>query len=370
MFKQETETIIKAITQRIGQSPGDVVAIKDILAADIPHPVKIFFRADIEAMLLSELQRHRKSSRFNFAHHEVQSLQQQINSILVLSYTLSRKEFEQRLVDAVHMMINYLIRPQWTLTSILFEKDQNISWQALISLLRYFGPYEYLRDIITHYLKEKQTASISKEEFKSLVWRVDGEYIKRKSGNELARVMSPIYDFLDYQNKTGNNSILIKALIRFFEDKGLAMVLPRLEGEIAQGKTGLTQRELGELLEDVRRTLGAFTVEKLEVEHKDLIERHADGYHESKSEHEQPISKLDFGTAISEIDKRKFIRKIFRHDEQAYSSELKSLSGITTWKQASKFIDEIFIKHDVDPYSSEATRFIEVIFEQYHPKSK
>ncbi|MBI4810482.1 MAG: hypothetical protein HY800_03395 [Ignavibacteriales bacterium] len=75
-------------------------------------------------------------------------------------------------------------------------------------------------------------------------------------------------------------------------------------------------------------------------------------------------------SSISESEKRKFIKKIFKQDEEAYTSALNSMRELSTWKQASKSIDEIFIKYDVDPYSSEATRFIEVMFEQYHPKSR
>ncbi|MDI6765793.1 MAG: hypothetical protein QME52_03100 [Bacteroidota bacterium] len=368
MFEQETTDIIKAILSRIPQTSGGSIGIKDILAADIPHPIKTFFRSDVEAMLLSELQHHHKGSRFSFDHPEIQSLQQQINSILVLHYKLKWKEYNQRVDDAVHMIINYLIRPQWALTNAIFEKEQSISSHSLISLLRYFGPYEYLREIITHYLSEKKIASIKKDEFKSLVWKVDGEFIRRKSGDELAKMMSPIFDFFDYPNKTSNNSIMIKALIKFFEDKGLTMVLPRFEGEIVQGKTEMNRHELSELLEDVRRTLGAFQVEKIEFEQTELIEKSHNI--NSDTAPRDGTLKLDLLSSISESDKRKFIKKIFKQNEDAYTSALKSMAELLTWKQASKSIDEIFIQYDVDPYSSEATRFIEVLFEQYHPKSR
>ena len=368
MFEHETEIIIGAIIQRIPQSTGDAIALKDILAADIPHPIKSFFRADVEAMLLSELRQHHKGSRFNFNHHEVRSFQEQINSILVLNYIFNKKEFLQRVDDAVHMMINYLIRPHWTLVNMIFEKEQSISSNALAGLMRYFGPYEYIREIITQYISEKKITIISKEDFKSLVWKVDGGYISRKSGDELSKVLSPMFDFFDFPNKTGANSILLKAIIKYFEDKGLMMVMPRLEGEIAQGKLEINRRELSELLEDVRRTLGSFKVEKIEIEQKDLIEPSTDTSLESISDQPKVINKLNLESSINESDKRKFIKKIFKHDEKDYGSALQSLSGLTSWKQASKFIDEIYIKHDIDPYSTEATRFIEVIFNRYHPK--
>jgi len=366
VFEKETTEIIRTIIERTPQTSSGVVSVKDILAADIPYPIKTFFRADVEAMLLSELHHHRKNSRFFFDHPEVQNLQQQINSILVLHYQFKWNEYEQRVDEAVHMMINYLIRPQWTLTNVIFEKENTISSYSLKNLLKYFRPYEYLREIIIHYLSEKKIASIKKDEFKSLIWKGDGEYIRRKSGDELAKIMSPIFDFFDYPNRTGNKAILIKALIKFFEDKGLVMILPRLEGDIAQGKTELTLNELSDLLEDYRRTLGSFQVEKIEVEQTDLIVKSEENKTDSTDVVQSQMH--DFLSSISESDRRKFIKKIFNQDEEAYISALKSIEKLPTWKEASKNIDEIFIKYDVDPYSSEATRFIEVLFEQYHPK--
>ena len=128
MFEHETELIIDAVRQRVprGGSESNSVVLKDILAADIPHPLKTFFRADVEMVLEDELQRHRKGSRFNFHHPEVQSLQKQISSILVLHYGYPLNEFNKRLEDTVHLMINYLIRPQWSLNNVLFEKEKTI----------------------------------------------------------------------------------------------------------------------------------------------------------------------------------------------------------------------------------------------------
>ena len=75
----------------------------------------------------------------------------------------------------------------------------------------------------------------------------------------------------------------------------------------------------------------------------------------------------DISGAIQEGEKRKFIRKIFKQEEAMFDEAVRQLSGMPGWKEASRFIDEIFIRNDVDPYSGEAERFIEIVFQQYHP---
>lgn len=376
MFEHETDLIITSIRQR---TPGnnEVIAIKDILAADIPHAIKTFFRADVQTMLTEELEKYQTNSRFRYDHHEVQSLQTQINSILVLHYSYKHKEYLQRLSDIVHLMVNYLIRPQWTLTNALFEREQSISYSAVLHFLNYFGPYEYLRDIIIRYIHDKCISTVTKDEFALLIWRVDGEYIKRKSGDELARVLFPLYDFFDFPKKSGNNTLPIKALMKYFEDKGLTAVLSHLEGILAQGITEMNRKELGEMLEDIRRTSGAFEAEKKvnTAEIKSDTTPVIQVQHQTKDERlpppeavQKPSTSPSSSVMIDDGDRRRFVKKIFKHDESGYLAAIETLNTFSSWKQASTYIDEIFIQNDIDPYSSEAKRFIEVVYQRYYPR--
>ena len=319
MFEQETELIITTVQQRtIANQPA--IAIKDILAADIPYPLKTFFRADVESMLHDELQRYRKTSRFNFDHPEIHSLQNQMNSVLVLHFSFERTEFLRRLSDTVHLIINYLVRPQWTLTNVIFEKDASVSSNTLLRMLRHFGPYEYMKDIIARYVQDKTIPSFTREEFSSFLWKVEGEYVRRKAGDELARILSPLYEFLDYPKNTGNKPLPIKALVRYFEDKGITAVLHRLEGESIQGKHDLGCHELGHLLEDVRRTSGAFEVEKMvEQPIGDSILTQAIEQTQTKNQQTKGVSTLFFNTSadstrmlvLDDSDRRRFVKKIF-----------------------------------------------------------
>ncbi len=367
MFEQETDTIIASILQRVTVRE-ETVAVKDILASDIPYCVKTFFRADVESMLLAELQSYHKSSRFDHGNPEVRSLQDQINSVLVLHHSFPREDFSRRLHDAVHLLVNYHVRPQWTLSGVLFERDPSISAQALLALLRYFSPYDYLREIIARYVREKGIASFAARDFTQLMWKADGEFIRRKTGTELARITTPLFEFLDYPKNTGCKALPIRSLVKFFEDKGLTSATSQLEGELLQGKTELRARELENILEDVRRTCGAFEVHKVDRDQPGLSMPSGGSVQEAprSGAGTEPARLIEF--TVEENDRRRFVKKIFLQDEEAFDAALRSLGARPSWKEASKFIDEIFIRNDINPYSSEAKRFIEVIFGQYHPK--
>jgi hypothetical protein len=71
---------------------------------------------------------------------------------------------------------------------------------------------------------------------------------------------------------------------------------------------------------------------------------------------------------IGEGDRRRFIKKIFNQDESSFSSAVDTIGTLASWKEASKFIDQILIRNDVDPYSTEAERFVEIISQQFQPR--
>jgi len=376
VLEQETERIVEAVGQRsIGAA--DAVALKDILAADIPQAVKTFFRSDVEAMLHEEHRAAMKRTRFNMDHPDVRSAQSQLHSAMVLHFTFSRKEYLDRLADAVHLLTNYLVRPRWTLTGVVFEKDTAITLEALKRLLLYFAPYDYLRDVLLRYSEDRNITTFTREEFSAILLKIDAAYVKRKSGAELANTLLPLYEFFDFPRNTGKNAMPLKALIRFFEDKGLTDVLTRLEGELAQGLQELPAASLGEILEDVRQTTGQFNVEKTEPKPAEPPDGETAGVRDPSSAGPAPAGAPDppperktipdLSSAIPDHEKRRFVRRIFREEEEQFTEAVAALSRMAGWKEASKHIDEIFIANDVDPYSADAERFTEIVFNQFHP---
>jgi hypothetical protein len=363
VLELETDQIVGVIGQKtIAQAPS--ISLKEVLASDAHPAVRAFFRADVEAMLLEEYRASVRTSRFNHDHADVKSAQAGLNSALVLHYVFQRKEYLSRLADAVRLLANFLVRPQWTLTGVVFEKDPAISVESLRRLLNYFAPYGYLKEVIFRYAADRKVSAFTREEFSTLLWKIDAALVRRKSGQELADILLPLYEFFDYPRNTAKNAVPVKALIKFFEDKGLTDVQTRLEGEMAQGLDGLTLESLAPILDDVRTTSSGFTAERTELKPPEQPASDAGrGDQGTAAGRGGP----DIATAIQDGEKKKFIRKIFKQEDAKYDEAVRELSAMPGWKEASRYIDEIFIRNDVDPYSGEAERFIEIVFQQFHP---
>jgi hypothetical protein len=370
VLERETDTIVEVVAQRaIGQAAS--ISLRDVLASDAHPAVRAFFRADVEAMLLEEYRAASRTSRFNHEHPDVKTAQASLNSALVMHYVFQRKEFLARLADAVRLLANYLVRPQWTLTGVVFEKEPAISVESLGRLMNYFSPYGYVKEVLFRYAADKKVSAFTKEEFSTLLWKIDAALVRRKTGRELCEVLAPLYEFFDYPRAGGKNAVPVKALIKFFEDKGLTDVQTRLEGELAQGLDGLTLDALAPILEDVRRTSGEFRAERTEQKPAEPPASPAPGGAGAPAGNSAPApggrAGQGIAAAIQEGERKKFIRRIFRQEDAKYDEAIRELSAMPGWKEASRYIDEIFIRNDVDPYSGEAERFIEIVFQQFHP---
>ncbi len=370
VLESETEHIIGVIARNtIGQAGS--ISLREILAADGIPAVKTFFRTDVEGMLLEEHRAALKQSRFNHDHPDVKNAQVQLHSAMVMHFVFTRKEYIARLTDAVQVLANYLVRPQWTLTGVVFEKEPAVSIESLRRLLQHFSPYEYFKDVIFRYAGDKKITAFTKEEFSTLLWKIDGAFVRRKTGQEIADALIPLFEFFDYPKNAGKNPMPARALIKYFEDKGLTDAQTRLEGELAQGLTEITAAALAAILEDVRRASGEFTVERIEAKtagtSAGALEAPPPDAPTPAAHDAAPQPGPDLSTVIQEGEKRKFIRKIFKQEDARFDEAVRQLSQMAGWKEASRYIDEIFIRNDVNPYSGEAERFIEIVFQQYHP---
>lgn len=372
MFENDIDRINRLIIKStIGNS--DKISVKEILASEIPLVLRTLIRVDVEQKLHEELQNIHIHSRFDFSHPEVVSLQNQMNSFLVLNYYFEKDEYSELVNDSVHLMLNYLIRPQWTLKNFIFDKTNQVSSDEIFRALKHFGAFEYLKEIIKRILIERNIKLIDKEEFKKLIWKCDKEFIRRKDGHQLAQITKAIYDFVNYGKGNLQKTLPTKGLIKFFEDKGLTMVIERLSIELQRNVQEISYEDLSLILEDLRRNKGSFEPEYLlakEIKQQSssmeplltTTEQTSNETQYKKDSELEPLEKL-----ISESDHRRFLKKIFKKDEDVYNQAIAELNKMTSWKQSSVYIDEIFILNEIDPYIPEAVRFTEVVYKRFFP---
>lgn len=73
----------------------------------------------------------------------------------------------------------------------------------------------------------------------------------------------------------------------------------------------------------------------------------------------------DLRTLIDDDARKKFIKKLFRRNDPEYERALDALNAIQTWKEASAYIDSLFLRHGVDPYAKPAISFTDAVYSRF-----
>jgi hypothetical protein len=94
---------------------------------------------------------------------------------------------------------------------------------------------------------------------------------------------------------------------------------------------------------------------------------------EEEKEEDVPAEEViqqygDLLQAISASDQKKYAKKLFKRNDDTVMRALTVLNGKPTWREASEYIDDLFIKHDVDMYSRIAVQFTDDIYKRYLPR--
>lgn len=71
-------------------------------------------------------------------------------------------------------------------------------------------------------------------------------------------------------------------------------------------------------------------------------------------------------TYFSPDAKEKVMSKIFRDDEEDYQRSIALIDRAKDWKQASIYLDALFMRRKVDPYSKTAIRLTDAVYARFH----
>lgn len=412
IFESEIELIMNAVRSRtIGEAES--IRLRDILHADLHPALKAYFKARVWQLLQQERQTEVRSKRFPYGLPEIMRLQDQTDILLVYNYVFGQHDFALMLDHAVHFQFNFLCRPQWTLLNFIFENQRRRPTSDIRRKLEYCADYAYCTEIIKRYIDERGLAELTYEEFSDLLEKLDQEIVARHSSVELALMTRPILRFIDTAREhvdrpLADSTIPINAAIVFFEDKKLNDIKERLEAERdGNSITEVSLRQLANVIEKVRT--GNDAAEAVFPEDHPEEQPSSAPPEDVKPEVEAPPEKpkppvkifsdfeedlpvitpevariqktvgepiamdesagalVNLQSLFSPSEEKTFIRKVFNKDELLFREALDRLNMMADWREASKYLQDMYITNDVDPFSDEAILFTDKVQRRFLP---
>ncbi len=418
MLDQIIENIIRKIRAEVVQPNMEQIPLAYIMTRNIPDSVKHFFDQEVELWLREEAEKFTTNDRFDYEMPEVRVLIDKIFDILKQTATFHITVFNRLLERAIKLEARYLITPHRTLTQFLFKDKNTITTMEVYDMLKYFDKFLYYKDALTDYFNLKYLREISEPQFRELIRAIDQQVFEKSPVETTLQMVKTIVDFLNEGRETPTDTIPLNILKEAFADRDLQDYVHILETEMRAGTEVVNLEDLEKMLRsgkalvelqaaaaapvsavldeiaDIEEHRPAVEVEAIEVketvevpvsepvvEEEDLEEEEEDETVPAGATAADQLAQVvaekikgekleDLHSLITKKQRKKFIKKVFRKDEERYMTFVDLLNRTPDWKQASALIDDYFFETGINPYSKEALEFSDLVYSRYFPKDR
>jgi hypothetical protein len=395
MLEREIELVIDRITERT-ISRRDAIMLREVLASDIPRPVKVYLRSEVVRWLHADLRSAPRYGRVNRNAPGLEQLTLAFLRSLADAYQFSRTDFISIIDDAVHFVQSYACRPQWTLQNFVFDRATVLPVDEVLARLEYTYDYAYFKRLIARVIAQWKWREVRLDDFRLLVTRIDAQIVKQHSPEELAMLTKPIYDFVTQSDSSAHRAITVEPLLVFFEDKHLLNLKGHIEAVCRiRGRSELTMSELGTFIGDValkspegtitpdRETLygapegGSPEGEGISEAQMTIVDAEIAAGGGADAQESDPLADTptapplpapglpDLAKMIPSKSRTKFIRKIFKKDGDYYSAVIAELNAAATWQDASAYLRDFFALNKLDPFAEVVVEFTDFVHSRY-----
>ena len=230
MFEKEIKFIGDFCFNKV-RNLGNVFTLDKIIASGI-HPAIIqYVSAELDYMIYSDRRKLLQQSYFDYTGKEISDHFKKISNEIKRSKKISLEDAKKLIFQAVSFNINYLVRPKWSLTKLIFNDQPVISVEEMKMMLNYLYYYDYFKYVLTGYIAKRNLVQVSSTEFDLILNKIDRELLNSNRGQLIENSFTSIGDFFNIGGGD-KNKISLTAVEIFFKEKNLVELLVKLQKAI------------------------------------------------------------------------------------------------------------------------------------------
>jgi hypothetical protein len=281
------------------KSLGTNFTLEKITSAGVHPAVVQYISAELDFMIYSDRRKLLQQSYFDYAGKEIFEHFQKISSEIKRNKRISIEDAKKLIFQAVSFNINYLVRPKWSLTKLIFNEQPIISVEELQMMLKYLYYYEYFRKVLSAYLSKRKLVQISLTEFDLILNKIDSELFTSNQEQLIDNALSSMGDFFNVGG-VDKNLISSTAIEIFLKEKNMLDLVFKLRKGMVNGvKKQFDKNELKKIL--IQQTAGE-NIEGLPIQDSKIVVEDQDGITiDSEVEDAAPINDNLSPKNLSEV---------------------------------------------------------------------
>ena len=247
MFENEIKFISDFTLNKVKEL-GSFITVEKFLSIDIHPAIKKYVEGEIDYLISEDRKKLIENSLFDYSGTEISNYFTLIGNEIKKTKKISFEDIKNIVLQAVSFNANYVVRPKWSLSKLIFGNNKSVSVNEIRLMLNYTYYYEYLNNVFLAYLSKKKILNITVTEFELIVNKIDRELFML---HQSKLVDNALYAIADYFSIGGLNksTVTVDSVENFLKEKNLTELLFKLKRTYANSAKKKVD------IDDVRKVL-------------------------------------------------------------------------------------------------------------------
>ena len=141
MFEKEIKFIIDFTLNRLNKL-GSFFPFERLATAEIHPAIVLYISAQLDYLIYEDRKKLLQNSSFDYSGSEISKYFNLISQEIRNNKRLAFEDVKTLVAHAVTFNINYLVRPNWTLTKLIFSEEKTRSVNEIKMMLNYLYYYD------------------------------------------------------------------------------------------------------------------------------------------------------------------------------------------------------------------------------------
>lgn len=255
MFEKEIKFVTDFTLNRIKRL-GSFFTYEKLVSAEVHPAIILYISAHLDYLIYEDRKKLLQNSAFDYSGSEISKYFNLIGEEIKKNKRLAFEDVKNLVTHAVTFNINYLVRPNWTLSKLIFNENKTRNINEIKMMLNYLYYYDYIKNVFYGYFSKRKILSLSETEFDMILGKIDHQMFNERTRDLIDNALVSIGDFFN-EGGVDKKQITAQNVELFLKEKNLMEALFKLRRSIPAED----RRKYD--IEDIRRIL--YSTEPVQV---------------------------------------------------------------------------------------------------------
>ncbi len=206
---------------------GTVITFEKLSGTDLHPAIITYISSEFDYMIYRDRKKLLADSIFDYSGRKIIDQFKIIAEEIKQSKKISFEDVKKLIIQAVSFNINYVVRPKWSLTKLIYNDKDSVTVDELDRMLNYLYYYDYIKNVISAYISRRKVVQLSLTEFELILNKIDRELFKSNAEELINNAIQSIADFFNIGG-INNSQVSLSGVEILLKEKNMIDYLLKL----------------------------------------------------------------------------------------------------------------------------------------------